>query len=74
MYRIEVDGARVRVVMTMTSPACPLGGYLQDLVDQTVKWRVRDVQDVEIELVWEPRWNADMMSGEAEQHLTGGLR
>ena len=74
VYRIEVDGARVRVVMTMTSPACPLGGYLQDLVDETVKWRVRDVQDVEIEIVWEPRWSADMMSDEAEQQLTGGLR
>lgn len=74
VYRIEVDGARVRVVMTMTSPACPLGGYLQDLVEQTVKWRVRDVQDVEIDIVWEPRWSADMMSDEAEQQLTGGLR
>lgn len=74
VYRIEVDGACVRVVMTMTSPACPLGGYLQDLVEQTVKWRVRDVQDVEIDIVWEPRWSADMMSDEAEQQLTGGLR
>ena len=72
VYAIEIDGARVRVVMTMTSPACPLGDYLKDLVDSTVKWRVREVEDVEIALVWEPPWNPDMMSDEAKQQLDGG--
>lgn len=74
VYAIEIDGARVRVVMTMTSPACPLGDYLKDLVDSMVKWRVREVEDVEIVLVWEPRWNPDMMSASAKQQLDGGIR
>ena len=30
VYRIEVDGARARIAMTMTSPACPLADYLKD--------------------------------------------
>ena len=42
VYAIEIDGAGVRVVMTMTSPARPLGDYLKDLVDSMVKWRVRE--------------------------------
>jgi metal-sulfur cluster biosynthetic enzyme len=74
VYGIEIDGARVRVVMTMTSPACPLGDYLKDLVDSMVKWRVREVEDVEIVLVWEPRWNPDMMSPEAHRQLNGGTQ
>ena len=74
VYAIEIDGARVRVVMTMTSPACPLGDYLKDLVDSTVKWRVREVEDVDIVLVWEPPWNPDMMSDEARQQLDGGTQ
>jgi metal-sulfur cluster biosynthetic enzyme len=74
VYGVEIDGARVRVVMTMTSPACPLGDYLKDLVDSTVKWRVRDVEDVEIVLVWEPPWNPDMMSDDAKQQLGGGTQ
>ena len=74
VYAIEIDGTRVRVVMTMTSPACPLGDYLKDLVDSTVKWRVREVEDLEIVLVWEPRWNPDMMSAEAARQLDGGTR
>ncbi len=72
VYSIDVDGTRVRVTMTMTSPACPLGGYLKDLVDSTVKWRVRDVEDVDINLVWDPPWNADRMSEDATRQLTGG--
>jgi metal-sulfur cluster biosynthetic enzyme len=74
VYGIEIDGARVGVIMTMTSPACPLGDYLKDLVDSTVRWRVREVGDVEIVLVWEPRWNPDMMSVEAKQQLDGRSR
>jgi len=72
VYAIEIDSARVRIVMTMTSPACPLGDYLKDLVDSTIKWRVREVEDVEIVLVWEPAWNPDMMSDNAKQQLDGG--
>jgi metal-sulfur cluster biosynthetic enzyme len=73
VYGVEIDDSRVRVVMTMTSPACPLGDYLKDLVDSTVKWRVPDVREVEITLVWEPPWNADMMSVDAKRQLDGGM-
>lgn len=74
VYRVDIDGTRVRVVMTMTSPACPLGEYLKDLVDSTIRWRVREVQHVEIVFVWEPLWNPDMMSEEAKRQLDGGVR
>lgn len=51
VYRIEIEGARVRVVMTMTSPACPLGDYLKDLVDSTIRRQVPEVQNVDVVLV-----------------------
>jgi metal-sulfur cluster biosynthetic enzyme len=54
---VEVDEACVRVRMTLTSPACPLGDYLRDLVDQTVRGRVPGVQDVEIPLVGNRRFS-----------------
>jgi len=72
VYGVEIEGANVRLMMTMTSPACPLGDYLKDLVDSTVKWRVPEVQEIEIVLVWDPPWNADMMSAEARRQLDGG--
>jgi metal-sulfur cluster biosynthetic enzyme len=75
VYRVDIDDSlpRVRIVMTMTSPACPLGDYLKDLVDSMVKWRIPDVQEVEIALVWEPPWNPDMMSADAKRQLDGGV-
>src|ERR1700719_2081252 len=69
VYRIEVDGARVRIAMTMTSPACPLADYLKDLVTSAVRDRVSAVGDVDIVVEWEPPWDPDMMSDEARRQL-----
>jgi metal-sulfur cluster biosynthetic enzyme len=71
VYRIEIDGARVRIAMTMTSPACPLGDYLKTLVDSTVRRLVPDVRDVDVDLVSEPPWNPGMMSDAGRRQLNG---
>jgi metal-sulfur cluster biosynthetic enzyme len=72
VYRIEVEGPRVRVEMTMTSPACPMGDHLRALVMSAIKGRVPGSQNVEVALVWEPTWDPDMMSDEARTQLDGG--
>src|SRR3974390_2203153 len=69
VYGVEIDDSRVRVVMTMTRPAGPLGDYLKDLVDSTIKSCVPAVREVDVALVWEPRWNADMMSAAARRQF-----
>ena len=74
VYRIEVDGASVRIAMTMTSPACPLADYLKDLVTSAIRDRVPDVADVDIVVEWEPPWDPDMMSDEARRQLGEGKR
>ena len=74
VYRIEVDGGRVRIAMTMTSPACPLADYLKDLVTSAIHDRVPDVADVDIVVEWEPPWDPDMMSDEARRQLGEGGR
>jgi metal-sulfur cluster biosynthetic enzyme len=71
VYRIEIAGARVRIAMTMTSPACPLADYLKDLVTSAIRDRVPDVTDVDIVLEWEPPWDPDMMSDAARRQLEG---
>ncbi len=71
VYGVEIDDRRVRVVMTMTSPACPLGDYLKDLADSSIRRRVPGVRDVEVVLVWEPAWHPDRMSDAARRQLDG---
>jgi len=74
VYRIEAEGARARIAMTMTSPACPLVEYLKDLVTSAIRAHVPDVVDVDIDIEWDPPWDADMMSDEARRQLDGGKR
>jgi metal-sulfur cluster biosynthetic enzyme len=74
VYRIEVEGARARIAMTMTSPACPLAEYLKALVTSAIRQHVPGVEDVDISLAWKPPWNPDMMSDEARRQLGEGGR
>ena len=54
--------------MTLTSPNCPVAGTLPGDVEQKVK-SVSGVNEVTIELVFEPSWNQEMMSEEAKLEL-----
>ena len=67
VYRIEVSPERVRIELTMTSPACPLGDLVIDGSRQAVGAILPKGMDVEIELVWDPPWTPDRMSEDAKQ-------
>ena len=69
IYEINVfPNSDVEVVMTLTSPNCPVAGTLPGDVEQKVK-SVSGVNEVTIELVFEPPWNQEMMSEEAKLEL-----
>ena len=58
----------VEIVMTLTSPSCPVAGTLPGEVEEKVK-TVSGVKDAVVELVFEPSWNQEMMSEEAKLEL-----
>lgn len=69
IYEIKIDDdANVYVKMTLTSPACPVAGSLPPEVKEKVK-SVEGVNDVYVDLVWNPPWDKDMMSEEAKLEL-----
>lgn len=72
VYGIAIAGAAVTVTMTMTTPACPLGEYLKDLVGAGVRREVPAVEAVDVSLVWQPPWSPDLISDEAREQLYGG--
>ncbi|MDR2200610.1 MAG: metal-sulfur cluster assembly factor [Puniceicoccales bacterium] len=61
IYGIEEKGNGIMVTMTLTSPSCPMGDFLLDSVKRTVLAVYPD-KSVEVELVWDPPWNGDMVS------------
>ncbi|MBS1683593.1 MAG: SUF system Fe-S cluster assembly protein [Bacteroidetes bacterium] len=69
IYEVNVmEGNVVEIVMTLTSPSCPVAGTLPGEVEEKVK-SVSGVTDGVVELVFEPAWNQDMMSEEAKLEL-----
>jgi FeS assembly SUF system protein len=62
------EDLEVRIVMTLTSPNCPVAESLPQEVKEKVK-SIDMVKDVEIELTFEPPWTKDIMSEEAKLEL-----
>ena len=70
VYGLDVDEARgkVHIRMTLTAPACPVAQTFPEVVGSTVDG-VPGVNEVEVELVWQPPWSRDMMSEAARLQL-----
>ena len=69
IYKIEVDNKnKVNINMTLTSPNCPVAESLPKEVKDSIM-KIEGVSDVNLNLVWEPPWNKDMMSEAAKLEL-----
>ncbi|MRH77376.1 SUF system Fe-S cluster assembly protein [Spiribacter sp. C176] len=69
IYEVVVDDEGfVDVIMTLTSPACPVAGQMPILVKAAVE-QVEGVQGAEVELTWDPPWTQDRMSERARFQL-----
>ncbi len=69
VYEVNVDpGNNVKIVMTLTSPSCPVAETLPPEVEQKIKG-IPGVGDVKLELTWEPPWTQEMMSEVAKLEL-----
>lgn len=69
IYDIEIDESQNAAVnMTLTSPACPAAGTLPGEVEDKIR-ALPEINQVKVEVVWEPTWNQDMMSDVARYEL-----
>lgn len=69
VYGVAIEPGRVRVDMTMTSPACPAGPYIVDESAAAIRAVAPEGTQVQVELVWEPPWTPDRMSPEAQSRF-----
>ena len=70
IYRIELsdDLKRLDVDMTMTAPSCPMADYIIEDVRQKLE-SIEGLEQVNVNLVFEPEWDQSMMSEEAQLEL-----
>ena len=66
LYDVEVEGPKVKVIHSLTSMGCPVGPMIQEEMHAVVAALSPDVEDVEIELTWDPPWTPDRMSEDAK--------
>jgi len=65
VYNVEIEGNKVKILMTFTSPMCPYGPVLMDDVRRQVS-AINGVGEVVIELTFSPAWGPDRMTEEAK--------
>lgn len=68
IYDIEVKGDRIEILMTLTTPACPMAGVFDEMVRQEVA-HLEGINEVEVEITFDPKWTPEKMSDEAKDEL-----
>jgi len=69
IYEIKVENKNTaKVKMTLTSPNCPVAESLPQEVKDSIM-QVEEIENVDLDLVWEPPWDKDMMSEAAKLEL-----
>ena len=58
IYDIRIDGPRVEVTMSLTSPACPVAGQILDSAREAVE-AMDGVEEAEVELTFDPPWTPE---------------
>src|SRR5205823_4721373 len=65
VYEVDVEGPKVKVLYSLTSMGCPAGPLIAQDIDSAIR-QVEGVEDVDLELTFDPPWTPDKMSDDAK--------
>lgn len=68
IYDVHVDGTKVRVDMSLTSPGCPSGPEIMGEAEQQIR-TMPGVSDVEMNLVWSPPWTPERIEPRVRAYM-----
>jgi len=68
IYDVKVKEAKAKIIMTLTSPNCPVAESLPKEVKDSAM-QVEGIEEVDLDLVFEPPWEKSMMSEAAKLEL-----
>lgn len=70
VYETNIQSAQdVQVVMTLTTPFCPVGPSIKQQVANIIKKDIEGVEKVDVQFTFNPPWDKEMMSDEAKDEL-----
>jgi metal-sulfur cluster biosynthetic enzyme len=65
VYDVELEGPKAKITYSLTSMGCPAGPLIAQDIESAAR-QVEGVEDVELELVFDPPWTPDKMSDDAK--------
>lgn len=68
VWELENENYRINIKMTLTAPGCGMGPSIAEDVKRKVE-AIHSVDVADVELVWEPQWNMDMVSESAKLQM-----
>jgi metal-sulfur cluster biosynthetic enzyme len=68
VYDIKFENKTAAIIMTLTSPGCPVGPMIVDDIHFALE-RFPEIDKVNIDIVWSPPWNPSMMTEEAKDQM-----
>jgi metal-sulfur cluster biosynthetic enzyme len=71
IYEVGVDqDEQVSILMTLTTPGCPLGGWFIERVTEAVATGLKiDEEQVKVRITFDPPWSQELMTNEVKEQL-----
>ena len=63
VYEIAVDKNNVHIIMTLTTPACPMGDMIVEMIKNAITQKFPNA-NVNVDVVFEPKWTVDKIKDE----------
>jgi len=69
IYEIFIDDKNnISIAMTLTNPNCPVAGSMPESIGKALE-KIPNLSSIKVSLVWEPKWDKNMMSEDAKLAL-----
>jgi metal-sulfur cluster biosynthetic enzyme len=68
IYGVDINDTTVDITMTLTRPGCPAGGQIVNGTQQVTQ-QMDGVEEVNVNVIWDPRWSMELMSEDAKDEL-----
>ncbi|MEK6916243.1 MAG: metal-sulfur cluster assembly factor [Nanoarchaeota archaeon] len=56
IYEINLNKNKIEIIMTFTTPMCPYGPMLLEMIEDAIKEKHKDVKEVKIDVTFDPPW------------------
>ena len=69
IYNISIEDNDIDITMSLTTPGCTMGQYMADDIKSKLIEKLKNVRNVNVEVVFDPPWQPEMMTDEGRKKL-----